>query len=187
MTVARLKTDDTACLLIDVQDRLLDDMHEPDRLVHRNACLAATMGVLGVPVVVTEHVKRVFGETAQPVLDALPPETPMIQKSQFSACIDPVLEILADLGKPNIVVSGMEAHICVLQTSLDLLRHGYRVWLVSDAISGGEQDQVEPALCRCEGAGAIVTGYVSLTYELLWDGKHPDFKKCLQFVKEVRG
>ncbi len=84
------------------------------------------------------------------------------------------------------IVVGMEAHICIMQTTLDLLDRGYAVFLVTDAISNGEPDQIEPVFRRMEQAGAVLTGAVSAAYELMGDGKHPAFKGCLDLVKVVR-
>lgn len=186
MVTARLTPESTACLLIDVQDLILPDMHEQERLVDACTFLAQVARTLSLPTLVTEQVKRVFGPTAPAIKQALPSETPVIEKSQFSGCVDPVTQWLERTGRKNLIVAGIEAHICILQTSLDLLQRGIQVFLVSDAISAGEPDQIEVAIRRIEQAGGITTGCVSLTYELLSDARHPAFKTCLEFVKRIR-
>ena len=186
MAAPRLTIDSTACFIIDVQQNILPDMHDHERLVDRCAFVATVAGVLGLPTVLTEQVTRVFGRTADAVSLALPGDTARFEKSQFSGCVSPVLDWLGAQSRQNVVVAGIEAHICVMQTTLDLLDRGFQVFLVTDAISSGEADQTPHALRRMEQAGAILTGCVSMAYELLRDAKHPQFKACLEPVKRLR-
>lgn len=186
MGVARLKIEDTALFIVDVQTKLLSVTHESERLVERCSFMTRVAVNLDLPIVLTEQVRRVFGPTHAAIADYLPSDLPNFEKSQFSGCIEPVDERLRELGRRNVLVVGMEAHICILQTTLDLLERGYGVFLVTDAISGGEPDQLEPVFRRMEQAGAVLTGAVSAAYELMGDARHPAFKGCLDLVKVVR-
>lgn len=186
MPPLRLDTLNTCLLIIDVQERLIGEMHEPQRLVERCCFLSRCAGLLELPVAVTEQYVKGLGPTVEPIRDWLPEGTGVFQKTRFSGCVSPVQQWLAEHGRPNILLAGMEAHVCILQTCLDLLAAGKNVFLVSDAISGGEVDQIEPALKRLERAGAIVTGCISTVYELLCDAAHPRFRDCLALVKPLR-
>ncbi len=187
MPVPRLTIDNCACFIIDVQERLLPDIHEHERFVAGCSFMTKVANILQLPTVMTEQVTRVFGPTHADVKDHLPTGTPVFEKSRFSGCIDPVAAWLDETDRPNIIVWGIEAHICVLQTTLDLLNSGRQVFVVTDAISAGEPDQIPTAFRRMEQAGAVLTGCVSAAYELMGDGKHERFKDCLQHVKQLRG
>lgn len=186
MPLARLKPETTCLLIIDVQERLTGEMIESERLVERCRFLARCAGVLGLPVAVTEQYVKGLGHTVRRIAESLPPGTPVFEKTRFSACVEPVRNWLVSAGRPNVLICGIEAHVCVLQTGLDLLHLGKLVFAVSDAISGGEADQIAPALRRLERGGATITGCVSATYELLRDAGHPQFRECLTLVKEIR-
>lgn len=186
MPIARLKPETTCLLLIDVQERLIGEMHESERLVARCRFLAQIAGVLGLPVAVTEQYVKGLGHTVGSLCEVLPAGTPVFEKTRFSGCIDPIKTWMEGHGRPNVLLAGMEAHVCILQTGLDLLASGKIVFAVLDAISGGEVDQIAPAIERLRQAGTIVTGCVSATYEILRDAGHPAFRECLPHVKTLR-
>lgn len=186
MPVPRMTPDNSAILIVDVQTNLLPDIKNADRMVKRCSFMTQVAVNLELPLIITEQVKRVFGPTHPDIADHLPESLPIFEKSRFSACITPVEARLREIGRPNIIVVGMETHICILQTTLDLLNRGNAVFLVTDAISNGEPDQIGPAFERMSRAGAILTGAVSAAYELMADAEHPAFKKCLNLVKSIR-
>ncbi len=186
MPIPRLIPQECTLLIIDVQVKLLPDIFHGERMAKRCAFMAQVASELDIPVILTEQVTRVFGPTYPAILDNLPEGTPIFEKSRFSALIGPVEERLREINRPYVIVVGMEAHICILQTVLDLLSRKNRVFVVSDCISSGESDQISPAFRRMEQAGAIVTGSISATYELMADSKHPSFRGLLAGVKRIR-
>lgn len=186
MPAPRLSTSSACVLLIDVQERLIGEMVEADRLVARCRYLAQMAGVLGLPLAVTEQYVKGLGRTVEPIRSALPPGTPVIEKTRFSACVEPVAAWLEAHGRPDVLIGGIEAHVCILQTGLDLLDGGKNVFAVLDAISGGEPEQIGPALSRLAAAGASITGCVSATYEMIRDASDPAFRGCLPLVKGLR-
>jgi len=186
MPIARLKPETTCLMLIDVQERLIGEMYQPERLVARCRFLVQISTALGVPIAVTEQYVKGLGHTVDSLRKVLPADAPVFEKTRFSGCIDPVRNWLDGHGRPNILLAGMEAHGCILQTGLDLLASGRVVFAVLDAISGGEPDQIAPAIDRLRRAGAIATGCVSATYEMLRDAGHPAFRQCLPHVKTLR-
>ncbi len=186
MPAPRLDVSNACVLIIDVQERLIGEMAEAERLVQSCCFLVRAAGVLGLPLAVTEQYVKGLGRTVEPIRRVLPAEVPVFEKTRFSGCIGPVESWLAGHGRPNVLIGGIEAHVCVLQTGLDLLAAGKNVFAVLDAISGGEPEQIGPAAARLEGAGAIVTGGVSATYELVRDAADPRFRACLPLVKGLR-
>ncbi len=185
MSIARLRADDTVLLIIDVQERLLPSLIEPDRLVSRCAFLGRVAGVLGLPTLVTEQYVKGLGRTSPEVLESVPGAT-IVEKTRFSGYVPTVASWLEGTGRRTVLLCGAETHVCVLQTALDLLAHGYQTFIVSDAVTCGETDQHQHALYRMSRAGTITTGCVSATYELLGDAASPRFRECLPLVKKLR-
>jgi len=187
MPIPRLRTAAAALLVIDVQERLLPTIHEADRVMARCAAMLRLAGILGLPVLATEQNPRGLGRTADEVAAAMLDPSQRVEKSRFSALVDLVDERLTAWGRSAVMVCGIEAHVCVLQTVLDLQASGRQAFVLSDAVSAGEVAQIEPALRRMERAGAIITGVVSATYELLGDFRHPAFRDCLRIIKVMSG
>ncbi|MFG0328881.1 MAG: isochorismatase family protein [Phycisphaerales bacterium] len=187
MPIPRLTPHNTALLVIDVQERLLPEIVNAPRLITRVEFLLRVAGHLGLPVAVTEQYVKGLGRSTTSIRDAAPSETLVVEKTRFSGCVDSIRDWLESAQRPNVLIAGVEAHVCVLQTALDLVWGGWRPFWVEDAISAGEADQIEPARRRAEHAGCTTTGCVSATYELLQDATHPAFKACLQEVKSIRG
>lgn len=185
MPIPRLKLDDTALLVIDVQQRLLPTLADRERLLNNCAVLLAMAEVLELPVIVTEQNPGGLGRTAEPLLEAMPEQTVLIEKTRFSAAVDDVIRTLQMRQRSSVLIAGIEAQVCVLQTALDLLAGGWPVFLCSDAISAGQRDQIAPALERVRQAGGIVTGVLSAMYELMADSTHPAFRRCLELAKSV--
>mgnify|MGYP003327741945 FL=1 len=143
-------------------------------------------GVLGIPVICTEQYVKGLGHTVPEVRDALPAGAFVAEKTRFSALVDPVRSHLRSLHRPHVLVCGVEAHVCVLQSVLDLVGAGWTVFHATDAISAGQSDQVAPAFRRMERAGALPTGTLGAMYEWMADAAHPSFRDVLAIAKQVR-
>jgi nicotinamidase-related amidase len=185
MPIPRLKPESTTLLVIDVQDRLMPSIHRAERLVNNCSVLCRGAGLLGLPVIATEQYVRGLGTTVPQVRASLPADATVLQKTKFSALTPDVKSALRANGRPHVLVCGIEAHVCVLQTVLDLCAGGWIVFLATDAISGGQSNQVSPAFRRMERSGALPTGVLSSLYELMEDAEHPRFKECLAVAKQV--
>lgn len=186
MPIPRLRIDETALLVIDVQEKMEPTIVDWDRMVHNSAILLRMAGELGIPALVTEHYPKGLGRTVEPVASAMLDPASRIEKTRFSAMVDLVDEQLRDWRKRSVLICGIEAHVCVLQAVLDLHTTGRQCFLASDAISASQRDQIAPAMRRMEKAGAIVTGVMSAMYELMEDAKHPAFAACLELAKDIR-
>ena len=185
MALPRLRPETTVLLVIDVQERLMPTIADAARVETNCALLARAAGLLQVPVVCTEQYVRGLGHTVPHVREALPAAATVIEKTRFSAMVDGVRATLRGLRRPNVLVCGVEAHVCVLQSVLDLVAAGWTVFHATDAISAGQPDQVDPAFRRMERAGALPTGTLGAMYELLGDATHPQFKDILALAKQV--
>ncbi|MCH8822337.1 MAG: isochorismatase family protein [Planctomycetes bacterium] len=186
MPIARLHIDSTALLVIDVQERLMPTIGDRDRLINNCAILLQLAGVLSIPYLVTEQYPAGLGRTVDEVASAMGDPSRRVEKMRFSAAVDVVLDELKRWRRPNILICGIEAHVCVLQTVLDLQDSGWQTFICSDAISASQPDQIAPAVKRMEKSGAIVTGVLSAMYELLGESTHPAFKSCLELAKLLK-
>lgn len=184
MAIPRLRPDDTLLLVVDVQERLMPTIHDGAELVTAIGVLGGFAALMAMPTVVTEQYVRGLGRTV-PGLDSVLGDAPRFEKTQFSGCTPEVLEHLRRLQRPNILVCGIEAHVCILQTTLDLLASGFIPWLALDGISGSDRRQMDVAIGRMRGAGAICTGAMAAIYELIGDADHPQFKASLELAKRL--
>ena len=158
-------------------------MHNKEVLQDKVVRLAKGLKVLDIPHIVTQQYTKGIGETIPEVAEAIGEFEP-IDKTTFS-CMSHVdfinqLEIAA---RRNIVVCGIEAHICVQQTVEQLLEEGYNVYIPVDCISSRSQNDFLWAAERMEKAGAVMTTYESILYELLKDSKTEGFREISRIVK----
>ena len=181
MTLPRMTAADAVLVVIDVQDKLLAKMPHADRLVGSVAFLMDVAAAVGVPVLATEQYPKGLGPTTPELAKRLPPAVPA--KTAFSCC--GAAGFAADLRgrqRPNVVLAGMEAHVCVAQTALDLLADGYRVFLPVDAIGSRHETDAAVAFRRLEAAGAVPTTAEATAFEWVRDAAHPQFKVVSKLV-----
>ncbi|CEJ87714.1 Isochorismatase hydrolase [Hyphomicrobium sp. GJ21] len=184
------KRDDLLCaqtsilLFIDHQTRLLPSIDDCDRVLSDAAWLGEAARVLGVPVIGTEQMPEKIGPLHSDVRKFC---STVLSKVHFDACADGLVNAIRDHPKrTQIVISGCEAHVCVLQTAVTLLRAGFSVWIVSS--STGSHSQIDRALAleRLQTLGAIVVSLEMVLFEWLARGDHPRFRDVLQMIKAHR-
>jgi len=186
MPIPRLAPGNTLLLVIDIQEAFVGHVEDLDRIAINAGLMAQACGTLDVPVIVTEHYPSGLGRTLGLVREGLPKGTPIFEKTRFSAFVTETAQAVQRLGRPNVLLCGLEAQVCVMQSALDLLAAGFQAFHLTDAIGAGQPLQVAPAYRRMERAGAIPTGTLSAIYELMGDARHPSFKQCLSIAKRVR-
>ena len=186
MPIPRLRAEDATLLVIDLQERLMPTILDAETTVHHATLLVRMAKALGLPVLVTEQYVKGLGSTVEPLRSELGDGASRFEKTRFSGLVPEVLDHLRRSGRGQVLVTGVEAHVCVLQTVLDLAAAGFVPFLALDAISASRPGSIGPAVRRMERAGAVPTGVVSAMYELLGDAMHPAFKACLPIAKEVR-
>ncbi|MEE8522645.1 MAG: hydrolase [Thermoanaerobaculia bacterium] len=157
-----------SCLLVvDVQERLLPAIHESDRVVRNIGWLMQIAGELGVPILMSEQYPRGLGHTVAELRDLVPAEE-IVEKIHFSCAASPECRRRLDvIGRQQIVVTGIEAHVCVLQTALGLLEDGFEVYAVADAVSSRRAAAAELAVERLRRDGVRVVGREMVAFEWL--------------------
>lgn len=181
---ARLELTSTAVLVVDVQERLLPAMHNAQAVEAQVIRLLRGAGVLGLPVLVTEQYPNGLGLTTAPVLEALGDQAIVrADKLKFSACLEPVTDALRQKQIRSVLVCGIEAHVCVLQTCLDLLDQNIMPFLVVDAIGSRRTSDQEAAQQRMSQAGVVVTTVESALLEMVGEAGTPRFKAMLGVIK----
>ena len=186
MPIPRLSLERTALLVIDVQERLLPTIFDGDRVVANCAAALELAKALGMPAIVTEQYTKGLGHSAAPIASAASGHAHVFEKTRFSALIPEVDALLSSRRCDDVLICGVEAHVCVQQTVLDLLAAGRQPFLLTDAISAGRPDQIAPAFRRMERSGATPSGVLGAAYELLGDAAHPQFRSVLGIVKTLR-
>jgi nicotinamidase-related amidase len=178
----QMSPSDTALLVVDVQERLMAKIPDAATLVRNIAFLIDAARLLGLPVLATEQYPKGLGPTV-PELARRLPERP--DKVGFSCCAIPsVVETLHRQARQKVVLAGIEAHVCVLQTALDLLDQGFRVYLPADAVASRYAVDRDMALRRLERAGAILTTSETAVFEWVSRADHPQFKAISKLVQE---
>ncbi len=179
----RILRDRSCLLVIDFQERIFPFIHENEKLLRNVPVLIRGLKILELPVFVTEQYTKGLGVTVQPIAEALD-GIPRIEKSTFSCCDEPRFNLdLATSGKENVIIAGIEAHVCVLQTVIDLVRQGYQAVVVEDCISSRKPNDKATAIERMKKEGAIITTYESILFELLRSSGGETFKAISKLVK----
>ena len=178
----RLKVEDTALLVVDMQEKLLPKIMMAEEVIRNASFLVNAAKVLGVPVLGTEQYPKGLGPTVEPIRGML---TKVWEKQTFSAVGEGgALEYLKSDARIKVVVAGIEAHICVMQTVLDLLNQGFHVFVCVDAVSSRYAIDVKIALKRMQQAGAILVTAEACVYEWLETAANPAFKEISAMVQE---
>src|SRR5438067_11988486 len=173
---------DTALLVVDVQEKLMVKIPSAGDVVRNTAFLIDAANTLGLPVAATEQYPKGLGPTV-PELARRLPERP--DKLAFSCCAVPaVVEGFRRAARPKILLAGIETHVCVLQTALDLLALDFRVFIAADAVASRYAVDREFALRRLERAGAIVTTSETAVFEWVGGAGSPQFKEMSRLVQE---
>jgi nicotinamidase-related amidase len=176
---------ESALVVIDIQERLAPAM-EPAalaRTVRNTRILLEAARRLGVPVLVTEQYPKGLGSTVPAILE-LVPETPRLEKTRFScAAAEPFCRALEATGRPQVILAGMESHVCVLQTALELRAAGKQVFVVEDACCSRAPETHANAMRRLSAAGVTVANAESILFEWLRDARHEHFKAISALVR----
>jgi nicotinamidase-related amidase len=181
-TLARLEPGSTTLLVVDIQEKLLPSIADGAEVAKTAGRLIDAAGVLGVPCLATEQYPAGLGRTVAEIGRRLA-EASVFEKTRFSACGQEVLKRLAELERPNVVIAGIETHVCVQQTVLDLLQLGRLPFVCADAVGSRRTMDRDIALLRMRQAGAVVTTAESVIFELLGKAGTDEFKRILPIVK----
>lgn len=183
MAIARFDLTSTAVLIVDVQERLMPVMHAPDYLVAQVGRLMDAAAAIELPVLITEQYPKGLGPTVPALADRKRAAVCCHEKLRFSGCIEAVREELERRQVRSVLVAGIEAHVCVLQTCLDLAAAGFVSAVVADAVSSREPFDAEIALRRMEQAGVVLTTVESAVLEMVGEAGDARFKAVLPTIK----
>jgi nicotinamidase-related amidase len=173
-----------SCLLIvDVQEKLTPVMTDPRRVIHQGALLIRAAARLGVPVLATEQYPKGLGPTMIDLRQLLPAQD-ILAKTHFSATADPaVLARLHLIGRQQIVLMGIEAHICVLQTALDLKSKGFKPFVVADACASRRLESEVMAWARLRQEGVPLLSLEMVIFEWLQASTNEAFRELSALIR----
>jgi nicotinamidase-related amidase len=182
-----LARDRSQLLVIDVQDKLLAAIKGKDRVVKRCVRLVRAAKVLDVPITLSEQYPEGLGPTAEPIREAAANANFVIDKVEFS-CLRSVplrdrLHELRRQGRPQVVIAGIEAHVCVLQTAIDLESQGFEAFVVADAIGSRSQTSRKRAIDRLLKEGTDIVDSEMVLFEWLERAGTPEFKELQALIK----
>ncbi len=171
-------------LIIDIQQgRLLDKMPRKELLLQNCVSLIKTSEELEIPMLVTEQYPEALGATIGEIANLLAPDTPILKKMSFDACNKDFMNFLKENGRKQILVTGIETHICVFQTARGLMQRGYQVHIVSDAVDSRSPENRKKALEVLRDMGAVITSTEMVIFDLLKIAGTRAFKTILPYIK----
>jgi nicotinamidase-related amidase len=178
-----IKPEESCLLLIDMQDRLVPAMQAPARTIKNAGILLQAAKRLNVPSLVTEQYSKGLGTTVSDLAEQAG-GIPVLEKMHFSCMKDQdFADTFRKLGRNQAVIAGMEAHICVLQTAVNLMEEGYQVFVVTDATSSRTAESEKACLDRLGAAGAGIVTTEMVVFEWLGKAGTEEFRELIALVK----
>lgn len=179
----RLRQADCTVVVVDIQGRLAELMQGREELYEQVRRLAGGARCLGLPLLVTEQNPAKLGATRAELAEALA-GAPVIAKMTFSCAGEPAfMAALAATGRGQVLLCGIETHVCLWQTVADLLAQGYQVFVAADAVSSRTAQNRELGLARMRQAGAVLVSTEMALMELMRTAEHPQFREVLKLIR----
>ena len=183
----RMQRDRSQLLIVDLQEKVAPPIQNIAGVTEVCCRLVQIAQRLDVPVTLSEHYPKGLGPTVAALRGILSPEAEILEKVTFSCLLDPALhkrfDSLRDNGRGQVIVAGIEAHVCVGQTALDLISEGYEVFLVADGVSSRMPESRELSLQRVRQAGGWIIDSEMVLFEWLERAGTPEFKDLLHLLK----
>ncbi|MGZ5332411.1 MAG: isochorismatase family protein [Solirubrobacterales bacterium] len=180
MTAPKLDPKRAALIVVDVQEAFRKAVPEFEDVAAASAVLVRGADAVGIPITVTEQYPKGLGATVEEVAGHLPGDVTPLEKLRFSAAEADGFDLA---GRDQALVCGIETHVCVNQTVLDLIDQGVEVHVARDAVGSRTAENRELGLAKMEGAGAVVTSVETALFELLGGSDHEAFKQVQALVK----
>ncbi|MEN8126862.1 MAG: hydrolase [Planctomycetota bacterium] len=178
-----LTAENTCLVIVDIQEKLLGVMANPEQVVKNTAVLIQIAKALDIPIFWCQQVPKALGPTVEELTSLLDGVEP-IDKSTFSCCREEAfMKKIDGLEPQTAILCGIESHVCVFQTAMDLIQHGLYVQVVSDATSSRTEENKAIGINRMAKEGAVITSTEMLLFELLRDAKHPKFRELAKLIK----
>ena len=179
-----LDPEQAALLVVDLQEKFAPTIHNFDSIVARAAIVVQAAALLKIPILVAEQYPQRLGATVAPIKAVLPPDIVPMDKTIFSSCGSAALvEKLKHLGRKQVMLCGIETHVCVNQTAHDLLVQGYQVHVLIDCTSARLPADREAGLAKMQRSGAFPSTSEMAVFELMRDSKHEHFKAISKLIK----
>lgn len=179
-------SEQSVLIVIDIQTKLTATMPAKvlARLQRYTRVLINSAKTLEIPVFVTEQYPQGLGKLESDIVNLLPADAKVYEKTSFS-CTDAAgfCDDLSSTGRKQVIITGMETHVCVLQTAIDLLSFDYQVIVVSDAVCSRHRESYETALSRLRQTGVVVANAESILFEWLRDARHEHFKTLQPLIR----
>jgi len=173
-----------ALVVVDMQESFRQHISDFSETAARAALVAHAARLLGVPVVVTEQYPKGLGRTAAEIRAVLPEDFDPVEKTAFSSCgAQEFVSRLERAGARQVILCGIEAHVCVNQTAHDLLARGYRVHLLTDCITARAAHNKHVGLQKMRQSGAVPSSIEMALFELMRDARHEQFKAVQKLIK----
>jgi nicotinamidase-related amidase len=184
--MARLNLNEAILVVVDVQEKFMPVLFEPQRLVSACQLLIGGAKILGLPILVTEQLPEKLGPTVTELREVLGSDYRPIIKAEFSAFANESFRrTFAATERTQLILCGIEAHVCIRQTALDALALGYEVFLVEDAVSSRYEFLYRSGVQSCVEAGAKRTNAEAVLFELMATAEHPQFREVQNLVKSL--
>lgn len=179
-----LDKDKTALVVVDVQEAFRSPINDFAQIASRISIAVRGFQILNLPVIITEQYPKGLGRTAEEILLSLSPDCEIIEKTAFSSCGAAAFkEKLNEIGATQIVLCGLETHVCINQTAHDLLSENFQVHLLHDCVSSRFTHDKEIGLRKMQASGVIASSIEMALFELMKDAKHEQFKAIQELIK----
>ena len=183
MAISLLGKENTGLVIVDVQEKLMGVMGQKERVVDRVSKLLDLARVFQLPVILTEQNPQFLGATLPAVQESLPGYEP-IEKVHFDCCaVDAFNNVIENKGLRNIILTGVETHICVFQTCVSLLERGFRVHVPHHAVDSRTEANWQIGLSLMQEAGATITSTEAVIFQIFKKAGTPEFKALLKTIK----
>lgn len=179
-----LNKDDSVLIIIDIQERLAAVMKERERVIASTLHLIEAARLFKTPIIVTEQYPKGLGTTVKEIIEGLKDFYRPIEKMTFSCCReDAFVNTLRGIGRKKVIICGMETHVCVLQTCIDLLSMGYNVHVVKDGVCSRTEDNFMTGIEFMRSAGAVITCTETVLFQLIERAGTEEFKAISKRIK----
>ena len=179
-----LDKDKTVLVVVDLQEAFRFPINDFAEIASRTSIAVRGFQILNLPIIVTEQYPKGLGRTAEEILFSLPADFEVIEKTAFSSCgASLFLEKLRETGASQILLCGLETHVCINQTAHDLLNEGFEVHLLTDCVSSRFEHDKEAALRKMQMNGVVPSSVEMALFELMTDARHEQFKEIQELIK----
>ena len=179
-----LHQQNAALIVVDIQEDFRPIIADFDKIAERAATMVSGCQILGLPVFVTEQYPKGLGNTAAKIRDVFDDNTRVFEKTSFSSCgAEAFVAELTNMGIKQVIICGLETHICVSQTAHDLLDRGFQVHVLCDCVTSRFEYNRLAGLAKMQRSGVIESSIEMALFELMSDAKHEKFKEIQALIK----